>query len=298
MLDVIDHSNHPTWTKVYKNLGRENGAATYSRDIVKFYIPVFEKLYGNKKTKVLVMTVTNCWDMTLKDYKKIFLFIHERGINKEARELRLNRMKAFKKANPQAKVYFIVWHPVFAEELKKEGLNAIFLPMAIDTEYFQQYVENPKKYNSRLIYFGNITKTKVREFNKFKRTVNRRGWQLDYISDNKYNGGFFRLKKEKIFWLVSQYKYGVAAGRAAQELSAMGLKVICPGYNTVLIPRTTEEAEDIMNRNCVSWAEDGESLDDFKKWISLQGMRNLKPIHRDCRDMAKTLEQILINGKY
>lgn len=298
MLEVMSHLNHPTWTKVYKRLGRENGAATYSRDIVKYYIPVFEELYGKKKTNVLVMTVNNCWDMTLKKYKKIFLFLHERGVDENARALRMNRIKTFVKANPQAKVIFITWHKLHCEEIKKEGMNAFYLPMAIDVEEFAKYSDNKKKYNSRLIYFGNITKPKIKSFNNFRRCVNRRGWQLDYISDNKFNGGFFKLKKDKILWHLSQYNYGVAAGRAAQELSAMGLKVICVGYDTVLVPRTEEDAKDIMDRNCVAWAEDGESLDDFKKWISLQGMRSLKPIHRDCKDVAELLRETLIKDKF
>lgn len=291
MLDIIDHNNHPTWTPVYKRLNRENGAKTYSEDIIKFYVPVFEKHFEHNRQKNLLITVNNAWDTVYSKYKQIFLFVHERGINEEIRQIRLNDLKLFNKKNKHAKVWFIVWSQQQCEELTANNLNAIYLPMAIDTQKFIKYRDYPKFYDNRIIYFGNIIGKKIKPFNELWKVCRRKGFGLDSISQNTYNNGFFKLNKPAIYKLISRYKYGVGVGRSAQEMSAMGLKVFCYGYGDSLLPNE-KNREKILSQNCTSWGE-GLPLDELGRKMNNKLLDSLAPINLDCREVAKLLDAIL-----
>lgn len=296
MLRVIDHTNHPTWTPINKRLNRENGARTYSRDILKFYVPIFEEVFSGAE-KVLLITVQN-WNATevWKGYDKIFVFVHERGGTEEIRIQKRQALKKFSELNKQSEVYFIVWCPQHEGELLKEGLNAIYLPMAIDSDVYTPYQRIKKGKNKKLIYFGNIIQGKVTPFGQLKKVVEKKGWRIDYISQDRLNSFGMKMKPDKIRWTLAQYKYGVGVGRSAQEMSAMGIKVVCFSLKDVMLARTDEEAEKLMAQNNTSWGE-GLSIEEFGELLSEEELNKLKPIYRDCKDVAKILKEKLLQIK-
>lgn len=292
MLKVIDHTNHPSWTPINLRLGRENGARTYSRDIVKFYVPVFKRVFSGKE-RVLLITVQN-WNSceVWKGYSKIFVFVHERGSSEEVRKQKREALKKFAEVNSPAKVYFIVWCPQHEDELIRDGLNAIYLPMAIDMDVFVKYQKVPKNKNKTFIYYGNIIQQKVEPFKRFREIALLNGWKVDFISKDRLNGKGFKLSPEQIRRIIAQYKYGVAVGRSAQELSAMGVKVVCYALGDVMLARNDEEAEKLMAQNNTSWGE-GMKLEDFMKIANETELDKIRPLCRDCRDIAKELESKL-----
>lgn len=292
MLKVIDHTNHPSWTPINLRLGRENGARTYSRDIVKFYAPVFKRVFSGKE-RVLLITVQN-WNSceVWKGYSKIFVFVHERGSSEEVRKQKREALKKFAEVNSPAEVYFIVWCPQHEGELIRDGLNAIYLPMAIDMDVFVKYQKVPKNKNKTFIYYGNIIQQKVEPFKRFKETALLNGWKVDFISKDRLNGKGFKLSPEQIRRIIAQYKYGVAVGRSAQELSAMGVKVVCYALGDVMLARNDEEADKLMAQNNTSWGE-GMKLEDFMKIVNETELDKIRPLCRDCRDIAKELESKL-----
>lgn len=292
MLDIIDHTNHPSWTPINKRLGRENGARTYSVDIVKFYAPVFEKVFLGDE-KVLLITVQNWNSMEIwSGYDKIFVFVHERGGTPEVRREKLEGLKNFAEANSKSEVWFICWCPQHEKEIRDAGLNGFYLPMGIDTEIYKPYREVPKMKNNRIVYFGNIIHGKKEPFKDLKQIIERKGWKLDYISLNKFNGVGLGLTIEECRRILSKYQYGVAVGRSAQELSAMGLKVFCYAYGDVMFPNTDEKAKRLLEQNNTSWGE-GISLEELGGLLTNLNLGKLKPIYRDCRDTAKELESKL-----
>ena len=114
-------------------------------------------------------------------------------------------MKKFAEVNSPAKVYFIVWCPQHEDELIRDGLNAIYLPMAIDMDVFVKYQKVPKNKNKTFIYYGNIIQQKVEPFKRFREIALLNGWKVDFISKDRLNGKGFKLSPEQIIsmgWLL------------------------------------------------------------------------------------------------
>lgn len=265
-------------------------------DIVKFYVPVFKRVFDGDE-KVLVITVQN-WNSceVWEGYDKIFVFVHERGMTEDIRKEKRQALKNFVEANKQSEVWFIVWCPQHEKELKDDGLNSFYLPMGIDVDVFRPYRKTPRKYQRRIIYFGNAIHGKKQPFINLKNVVAKKGWRLDCISLNRFNNSKVKLSIERCRKILSTYRYGVAVGRSAQELSAMGLKVFCYGYGDVMFPDSLEKAKKLMLQNNTSWGE-GLTLAEFSGLVNSRDLGRLKPIYKDCREIAERLEKVLLQVK-
>lgn len=230
-LILIDHTE-PKWSARYSRGGRENGAATYSRDIVRHHIPAIKRIVDTAGIKAVISTAPH-FDQVTKDHlpEKADLalqYLHTYDYNKP-----LRRPKEILRASREfsAQTIFITSYRPFYVELIANGFKAIYLPMAIDTQKVIQTVKGVKKFHWKrphIIYFGNITSVKQRTWRELSREFKRHGWVLDRIDSGKFNGGK-RFTQEESWKHIAQYEYGIGVGRCALEMMAMGVKVMIAG---------------------------------------------------------------------
>lgn len=291
MIELFNHENSPVWAEKNKRMGLQNGAKTYSEAITKWYWPVFLKRFEDSKDNIAVITVTTENNpIRFSKFNKIFLFLHECSY---MRQPTISRARRFKEMNNQAEVTFIVWSESTAKAMEKQGLKTIFLPMAIDLRNLQKYVANPgHKFDNRIIYYGNLRGSKRPYVTYLMNKAHEIGWEVDYISDNSFNGDSYKLTREEIFYAIQQYKFGAGVGICAHEMAALGLKVFLYAYNfKANCPYTEEQAAHYIRNNLCSMEEADVLVTDAIR--NLGHMKRFKPV--DVAENAKLLKNILEN---
>lgn len=253
MLQVIDH-NEPIWGTRYNNGNRENGAATYSRDIVAYQIPVLEKVLDHRDIKVLVSTcpMLHQIDQSLlpKSADMAIQYIHTYPYDKLLKYVKevIATSKKF-----TYRMIFITAYKQLHKQIVAAGGNSIFVPMSIDTRKVRESIEGVQKRNfgkeKHAIYFGNVTTLKGSTFEKTRDAFKLAGWKLDYISDSKFNGQGERLTQDEAWRRIAQYEYGVGVGRCALEMMSMGLKVMISGAEFGGLMTDESEFEAQLNSN-------------------------------------------------
>lgn len=250
---VIDHTE-PKWSARYASKGRENGAATYSRDILKHHIPIWEKflaLTSLDLNKVVISTCPLVSEIEGKlpaDTQLVIQYLHTYdyadpfGIVKEV-------MKRY----PNTPVWFVTSYKAFAIQMELLGVTALWLPMMIDaTEINKTPKPTPdNRYKDRVIYFGNVTQPKYRTYHNIKNELMKAGWTVDTISNNLFNNQE-PVKTQPAAWeILKDYQYGIGVGRCALEMYALGLQVIIAGaqFGGIIIDETDAEAQLKTNLN-------------------------------------------------
>lgn len=235
-VQLINHLNSPKWCDIHKKIGSAqlNGARTYSELISEYYFPIFKLISpdSNRSPKIQVITVTTESKPLYFSGDILFVFLHEIKDKKGAGTV--YRQKAFAKLNNNKRVIFVVWNEDWKKELEAEGLEAIYLPMAIDVKALKKgisEVKDRKRYRRKLLWFGNLRGQKMQSWYLMKSACMRHGWTLDLISGGKFNREV-PLTREQTMQKVAEYKYGVGVGRCAAEMAALGLKVFCFSYGT------------------------------------------------------------------
>lgn len=213
-LVVYDHQE-PSWNRRYSSLGRENGAATYSREIEQYHIPIWDKLTNGRDITISTTNyLSKIKDVKLGDlnvqYLHTYLYDNPTKLLRDA------------KGDISEKVIFVTAY----KEMAKYA-NTIFIPMAIDSEKVALHNISESKHDKRVIWFGNIL-NRVKMFEYVKDALNRNGYELDVISENRFNGGD-KMTQEQCWQKLSEYKYGVGVGRSALEMGALGIKVLFAG---------------------------------------------------------------------
>jgi hypothetical protein len=205
---LYDHTE-TQWARRYEKLKRNNGARTYTQDIVKYQVPLWKK---HARTETLTVSATNY----LSSIPKVKLS-----------ELNVQYLHTYKydypleiinKINTPRTLYVTAY-----KDLLKHTDKAVFIPMTIDAEKITPHKKR-KKYSKRVIWFGNVLGHRVPMFDVVQKALKKNGLELDCISHNKFNGQ--TMTQTEMWEKISEYKYGVGCGRSALEMSALGVKVM------------------------------------------------------------------------
>lgn len=165
---VFDHT-HPVWRQRYDRHGRTNGAFTYSRDICKWHLPVWEDLLGPDQS---VATCGIVPEATVQ-------YLHERTHTSLSRKTRL----------------FVTTYKDLADSLGDRGL---WIPNHIDADPLPE--TRPRK---EWVYYGNLVGPKRQAIDRLRGlsfdTVSGVGSQqeaLNMVSRYRYGIGVGRCALE------------------------------------------------------------------------------------------------------
>jgi hypothetical protein len=225
-LTVVDHTSSD-WSARYEERyvrrGRENGAATYSREIVEHHVPVWEQ-YAPPGTilSTCAPLVTPPAELDGRRPALVVQYLHAYPYHRPTTLAR--------KVHRQfPRVLFVTAYRALHRQLRAEGMGSIFVPMAIDVDQVRAAAGPPARAHGRgvALYFGNVTKAKRDEYQALSDAFKAEGWRLDLLSDGQFKGE--PVTQARAWGIASGYDYGVGVGRCALELYALGLRVMVSG---------------------------------------------------------------------
>lgn len=242
MLQIIDHTYKP-WVKRKKN---ENGAGTYSRDIMASQRKRWEKLFSLKKYHDKFVFLSTCVpgkDISPRYIKNTRINLAVQYLHTYPYENPIDYITDVYQGLPKKhptdfEMHFLSAYQSYVHIINRmaEGRNlpirAHFVPMAVDTSQIELvYLQRREmeKYEKRIVWFGNIYREKRRLFDAVQKACHRSGYNFDYISRQRFNGKGQMLSQCETWQLLSRYRYGIGVGRCALEMYALGLRVLIAG---------------------------------------------------------------------
>lgn len=219
---LITHED-PYWNSVYQAHGRENGAATYSRELVQFQVPVWQEELPD-------------WDLTISTCP---LLSGEPGTRRDRKlpggDLAVQYLHEWRFREPQRaavalasrlgasyrQVAFVVAYRGLQALLAAEGLTALYVPMSIDTAELARYrlPDKDRRDDKRLAYFGNVSRHKSAHYRELHKTAPAAGYIFQHV----------KLRQPEAWEALARYRYGAGVGRCALEMAALGLRVLISG---------------------------------------------------------------------
>lgn len=246
-MQVIDHTNEQ-WNLRYTRHGRENGAATYSRELVKYHIPIWKKLAADTIVVSTTPLITSRSDYGIDEAATMLVqYLHRYPYEDPTVDV-----KRVVKAMGDTPVLFVVAYQNYAAVLKSLGYKVLYLPMTIDSRAVRKYATNKKAQGKKTFaYFGNLLHGKQQIYTQIKHELISRGYSVDTFADNKYNNSPITLTQQEIWERLSEYEYGIGVGRCALEMYALGLKVLVIGgqYGGIVTNRTEFASQLATNFN-------------------------------------------------
>jgi hypothetical protein len=221
VLTVVDHTE-PSWASRYAAKGRENGAATYSRDIVRWHVPVWERLLpeGSVVSTCPLLTSGDWSSPVVVQYLHSYQYVDPLGPAWEV----VGHLGAL-----AGRIVFVTAYRSLAARLRLAGMEALHVPMAIDADAVRASVGDVgERYDGRrVVYFGNVTRHKRALFAELRRVFERRGWRFDVVSESRFDGQ--PVTQAEAWRILARYRYGIGVGRCALEMMALGLRVMVAG---------------------------------------------------------------------
>lgn len=229
MITLFDHTE-PKWHSKYTARGRENGAATYSREIVKYQVPVLYELFN--ETEVIVSTcplLSQVDHSQFPSYAKVAIqYLHSYPYGDSLRQAREVTETLKNIPNDIDHILFVTAYSQLADRLSNAGYDAIYLPMSVDTTVIPDAKREKQYKGKNIIYFGNVTLSKEKTFHELRYAFKKMGWQFNYISNGKLSG-IYPLSQRQAWERINDYQYGIGVGRCALEMMAMGMNVLIAG---------------------------------------------------------------------
>lgn len=249
---VIDH-NEPIWNARYLRRGRENGAATYSREIVQSHIPLLEHVFDGKDVVVSTCAIFTQIDSSLMPKNRVDIAVQY--LHTYSYEKPLDQPREIKRLTDTFadRTLFITAYRQLAIEMQSAGFDAVFVPMSIDESKVLEAIDGaPENIHGvrHAIYFGNITNAKNDTFRILAQEFRRCGWKLDFISNGKLNG-HTKISQEEAWRKIFEYEYAIGVGRCALEMMCMGKKTMIAGaaFGGLMIDESDWKAQHATNMN-------------------------------------------------
>ena len=237
---LIDHTEQK-WALRYQSHGRENGAATYSRELVKYQAPLWQRdgIDVLISTCPLLETVDDLPD----EVDVVVQYLHTYPYTMPLKQVRhtIRDLKVKYK-----KIVFVTAYHSFHKLMQANGIDSMYIPMTIDAKQVLERKTTADYHKDKaVIYFGNVVEEKMSVYNRLKNSFIKEGWRFDTISLNRFNG--LPIKQQDAWEIVQAYDYGIGVGRCALEMLALDLKVMIAGIEFAGI-MTNEHDFDVQRR--------------------------------------------------
>jgi hypothetical protein len=236
-IHLIDHTYGP-WVSRKR---QENGAATYSRDIMELVMPELYEFLITRfyPVKALISTAPPLADIRREDLPAshhspdiVLQWLHAYPYDRPYLPVQRLLTKF-----PDSKIVVVTAYEAYklrldtwADSCGLARLHVVYVPMFINTHWVNtlrcRQGSSPEK---RILYFGNLYKAKSKEFRRVIAEIRSAGWTVDILSKGKLNNNGPTLTQEESWRLMQSYSYGIGVGRCALEMYTLGLRVLISG---------------------------------------------------------------------
>lgn len=219
-ITVIDHTDE-WWSTRKTRTGRENGANTYSRDIVTHHVGRWAKLGHDRDVVVSTAPPLVAHEVDPVDLAIQYLHTYDYA---DPIDLPARIAEALT-SQGVGRVLFVAAYRPLVNILNAAGLEAVYVPMRVDVDWIRHRagagaVEVPRIGRGRAVYFGNVTAPKKRHFDAMRVAFAKTGWKLDVVNTPD---------QARALRQVNGYTYGLGVGRCALEMMGLGLRVMLSG---------------------------------------------------------------------
>lgn len=275
ILTVVDHTEQ-RWAYRHRKINRENGASTYSKEIVEYHLPLWKHYLSD-----IDATVGTCPRMLNMEHLGGDLAVQYLHTYRYKEGLHDMKMIDAQLSRSFSRRIYVTAYKSLAVQARLYGYEAIHLPMAIDTALVEPVRPRPEEHRGErsAAYYGNILGGKVNPFKELRAEFLFYGWSLTQISGPQRDSWHELLK----------FDYGVGVGRCALEMGYLGLKVMISGngFGGIVTSEAEKKTQLDTNSNARVCTFDREISSCLAAWDSAL------PYTLDVKEVLPILEEYL-----